>query len=220
MCDAGRCSLKPVDNLATTSCGSGGTCFDEICQADGSCGRVAKAANTSCAAVSQLDACHTAVCDASGNCVTIALDNVACPPPADADDDLNATLCRDYKCISGRCTSIPRSAGQNCTQRTFAGDVGVICEVSLCDGQGMCVFNHTSPLCTARRSKSRTGVIAGAVAAGALVLLAVAAATIWRVMKGGADPNPYSTMFDSPAGVVSDNPTFTQPAQHSNELYS
>ncbi len=120
----------------------------------------------------------------------------------------------------GKCTSFPRGADVDCSHRINELDLEEeLCEISVCDGSGICVFNKTAPECISRRSKGKAGVVAGA-AAGAAVLLGVAAAAFFIARNAAAQPHPYGQFVDAPAGAVCDNPTFTLPTEHSNNLYA
>ncbi len=137
---------------------------------------------------------------------------------SDVDQDRNATLCQDFRCVMGTCASFPRAAFVDCTQRNDESEDP--CEISVCDGTGKCVFNMTSSTCSSRsRSKGKAGVIAGAVA-GTAVVLGLVAGAFFIARNAMASPNAYGVFVDSPAGAISDNPTFTLPTEHSNNLYA
>jgi len=166
-----------------------------------------------------VDQCHVGKCDANGACVSAPLDNVPCIGPEEKLKDRNVTLCQDFKCIAGQCVSVPRAIGTNCTHRVNESDLTeVICVISLCDENGMCVSNTSTALCVAKKKSKATAAIIGGAVGGAVALLAAVAVGIFVAAK--ASPAVAAGMGLDPAFAASAvNPTYVQMAEHVNPTY-
>ncbi len=161
------------------------------------------------------------MCDKNGACVIQPLTNVTCTPPAEKLADRNVSMCQKWVCDSGLCMSVPLEAGLNCSHRVNESDTeAVICEISVCDGSGMCVSNGTSPFCVVakkKKSKATAAIVGGVVGGGVLVLAGVAVAVF--ALGKAAPPVAFGAGGDAAAGAMATNPTYVQLAEMSNPTY-
>lgn len=215
-CTDGRCAAHPnAAAVNATECAAAGECFTQLCQADGSCKKIPKPSNISCSET-KTDQCNVGMCDTNGTCVTVPLNDVASVGPEEKLKDRNVTLCQDFKCLAGQCTSVPRVAGTNCTHRVNESDATeVICFVSLCDGSGMCVTNQTASVCVSKKKGKATAAIVG----GTVAVIALVAVGVFVAAK--ASPAVAAGLGMDPAfSAAAVNPTYVQMADNFNPTYN
>jgi len=225
-CDGlGGCRAVPDEKLVGSKCKEpqGDECKEYKCAESGACVAHNLGQETSCSLTGIHAVCQKAVCS-SGQCVSVAVDNVACQPPPRASGadaiDRNVTLCQNFICSGGSCVSVPKVVGTNCTHRLNESDLEEkICLYSVCDGAGLCVVNQSSPLCTPPRSKRKaTAAIVGGAMAGVVVVLAAVAVGAF-VASRAAPPVAAGAGGDAAFGASAVNPTYVQLVDNANPMY-